>query len=220
MLCNRNSGRCYDILILHKDISWENQQKLLVLAAEAEGVTIRLLSVAAWGGRLPEEAGYYYTVEAVYRLLLLGDTFSRYLHILYLDCNRIVNGDVSRLYDTELGEAEIAVVSAEEFMVLSKTKRTVFFGGYPYNVDNYRTDALGMTGIIMLVLCVACFMGCDQKDVEDQVRNVTDSVDEHVIGVKNGYPEAAPQITYGDAFDNFFVNRTWKYFESTDGKGF
>lgn len=58
MLCNRNSGRCYDILILHKDISWENQQKLLVLAAEAEGVTIRLLSVAAWGGRLPEEAGY------------------------------------------------------------------------------------------------------------------------------------------------------------------
>ena len=77
-----------------------------------------------------------------------------------------------------------------------------------------------MTGTIMLVLCVACFMGCDQKDVEDQVRNVTDSVDEHVIGVKNGYPEAAPQITYGDAFDNFFVNRTWKYFESTDGKGF
>ena len=162
------------------------------------------------GAGCRRKQGIYYTVEAVYRLLLLGDTFSRYLHILYLDCNLIVNGDVSRLYDTELGEAEIAVVSAEEFMVLSKTKRAVFFGGYPYNVDNYRTDALGMTGIIMLVLCVACFMGCDQKD----------AVDEHVIGVKNGYPEAAPQITYGDAFDNFFVNRTWKYFESTDGKGF
>lgn len=136
------------------------------------------------GAGCRRKQGIYYTVEAVYRLLLLGDTFSRYLHILYLDCNLIVNGDVSRLYDTELGEAEIAVVSAEEFMVLSKTKRAVFFGGYPYNVDNYRTDALGMTGIIMLVLCVACFMGCDQKDVEDQVRNVTDSVDEHVIGVK------------------------------------
>lgn len=76
----------------------------------------------------------------------------------------------------------------------------------------------GMTGIIVLVLCVVCFTGCDQKDVEDQVRNVTDSVDEHVIGVKNGYPEAAPQITYGDAFENFFANPTWKYFGSTDGK--
>ncbi len=75
-----------------------------------------------------------------------------------------------------------------------------------------------ITGVIMLILCVACFTGCDQKDVEDQVRNVTDSVDEHVIGVKNGYPEAAPQITYGDAFENFFGNPTWKYFESTDGK--
>lgn len=28
MLCNRNRERCYDILILHKDISEEHQQKL------------------------------------------------------------------------------------------------------------------------------------------------------------------------------------------------
>lgn len=144
MLCNRNRERYYDILILHKDISEEHQQKLLALAAEAEGVTIRLLSVAAWSDRLPEEVGYYYTVEAVYRLLLLGDTFSRYQRILYLDCDLIVNGDVSRLYDTEMGEAEIAAVRAEEFRVFSQTKRAVFFDGYPYNVDNYRTDALGM----------------------------------------------------------------------------
>ena len=107
-------------------------------------MTIRLLSVAAWSDRLPEEVGYYYTVEAVYRLLLLGDTFSRYQRILYLDCDLIVNGDVSRLYDTEMGEAEIAAVRAEEFRVFSQTKRAVFFDGYPYNVDNYRTDALGM----------------------------------------------------------------------------
>lgn len=127
MLCNRNRERYYDILILHKDISEEHQQKLLALAAEAEGVTIRLLSVAAWSDRLPEEVGYYYTVEAVYRLLLLGDTFSRYQRILYLDCDLIVNGDVSQLYDTELGEAEIAAVRAEEFRVFSRTKRAVFF---------------------------------------------------------------------------------------------
>ena len=56
---------------------------------------------------------------------------------------------------------------------------------------------------LLTFLCVLCFTGCDEKDVEDNVRNVTDAVDEHVIGVKNGYPEAVPEITYGDAFESF-----------------
>ncbi len=72
--------------------------------------------------------------------------------------------------------------------------------------------------ISLMLLCFVCVTGCDGKDVEDQVRNVTDAEDEHVVGVKNGYPEAMPEITYGDAFENFFGNPTWKYFESTDGR--
>lgn len=72
--------------------------------------------------------------------------------------------------------------------------------------------------LLLTFLCVLCFAGCDETDVEDNVRNVTDALDEHVIGVKDGYPEVIPEITYGEAFENFFGNPTWKYFESTDGK--
>lgn len=74
-------------------------------------------------------------------------------------------------------------------------------------------------GIIsLMLLCFVCVTGCDGKDVEDQVRNVTDAEDEHVIGVKNGSPDAMPEITYAEAFENFFGSPTWKYFKSTDGK--
>ena len=45
-----------------------------------------------------------------------------------------------------------------------------------------------------------------------------DQEDEHVIGVKNGYPNAIPDITYGKAFESFFGNPTWKYFEADTGE--
>lgn len=80
------------------------------------------------------------------------------------------------------------------------------------------------------ILCMAA--GCAQetaKDVEkqaediaqevaDQAENIADNDDEHVISVKNGYPEAYPEITFGEAFDSFFASPTWKYFESEDGQ--
>lgn len=144
LLCNRDKTRCYDILILHKDISEENQEKILSLENKQENVTIRLLSMEKWSYKLPKEVGYYYTVEATYRLLLLDDMFADYHRVLYLDCDMVINGDVSRLYDMALEGAQIAAVRAEEFRVYSRTKRAVFLDNYPYNVDNYRTDALGM----------------------------------------------------------------------------
>lgn len=55
------------------------------------------------------------------------------------------------------------------------------------------------------------------KEVEDQAENIVDSEDEHVLSVKNGHPESYPDVTFGDAFEQFFGAPTWKYFESDDG---
>lgn len=52
--------------------------------------------------------------------------------------------DVSKLYDTHLGEKEVAAVRAEDLRVLSQTRRAIFLDGMPYNVDNYRSDGLKM----------------------------------------------------------------------------
>lgn len=56
------------------------------------------------------------------------------------------------------------------------------------------------------------------QEIQDQAENVVDSTDEHVVGVKNGYPAAYPSITYGQAFDEFFSSPTWRYFEADSGE--
>lgn len=42
--------------------------------------------------------------------------------------------------------------------------------------------------------------------------------DAHITMVREGHPEAYPDITYGEAFHAFFKNPEWKYFKSEDGR--
>ena len=70
--------------------------------------------------------------------------FTNYEKMLYFDCDMIFLEDVSKLYDTHLGEKEVAAVRAEDLRVLSQTRRAIFLDGMPYNVDNYRSDGLKM----------------------------------------------------------------------------
>ena len=53
------------------------------------------------------------------------------------------------------------------------------------------------------------------SDVIDQVVNVAQATDEHVLRVKQGHPRSNPTITYGDSFEAFFGAPTWKYFVGT-----
>lgn len=82
-----------------------------------------------------------------------------------------------------------------------------------------------LLGILFLVLSLFLLTGCSGKDVgtvlqevQDQAGNMASSTDEHVAGVKNGYPAAYPAITYGQAFDEFFSSPTWTYFRSDSGQ--
>ncbi|SEC01570.1 hypothetical protein [Paenibacillus sp. GP183] len=56
-----------------------------------------------------------------------------------------------------------------------------------------------------------------KSEVRDQIRNVTDRNNKYVLGVKNGKNSSYPDVTYEQAFQNFFGSPTWKYFRSTTG---
>ena len=54
------------------------------------------------------------------------------------------------------------------------------------------------------------------KHVSDQIENQRDADNENVLGVKNGYPQNYPDCKYGNVFEEFFADPTWKYFKSTE----
>ncbi|MET3290926.1 UNVERIFIED_CONTAM: Ca2+/Na+ antiporter [Brevibacillus sp. OAP136] len=56
------------------------------------------------------------------------------------------------------------------------------------------------------------------ESVSDEASNFRDKDNKYVLGVKNGYPENYPDKTYNQAFENFFGNPNWKYFNATTGE--
>ena len=76
-----------------------------------------------------------------------------------------------------------------------------------------------MAGMACGFVLACAVMGCSEAtEVSDQVQNIMDMEDEHVLAVKNGYPSTIPEITYEQAFENFFSSPTWKYFDATTGE--
>lgn len=145
LLCNRDTSRTYDILVLYHMLSDSRKEQIAELAKGQQGVSIRLIDIETIGCSLPGSANAYYSAAINYRLTLFDTMFSKYDKMLYLDSDTIVLGDVSVLFDTELGEAEIAAVRAEDFRLLAETKKAIYLDNCPYHVDNYRKDGLGMT---------------------------------------------------------------------------
>lgn len=70
---------------------------------------------------------------------------------------------------------------------------------------------------IAISCIIGClFIGCSEAD--DVANNVLSEVvgtseNENVLAVKNGSPEAYPDITYGVAFKKYFGSPKWEYFK-------
>lgn len=86
-----------------------------------------------------------------------------------------------------------------------------------------KSKLLVVVVVIIVIAIIGVAMGSDD-DSGDSGSKVTneniqsdDSYDERIDYVKNGYPQLIPDITYEEAYDNFFENPTWRYFDSTEG---
>ncbi len=74
------------------------------------------------------------------------------------------------------------------------------------------------SGVFILIIALAVLIGFVFFYFNDSSNLDKPFEDEHVTFVKNGSPSSYPDITYDEAFSNFFANRSWNYFESTEGK--
>lgn len=145
LLLNRNREYFYNILILNTDVSEAHREEIGSLIKKEEKVEVRFVDVSKESTLVHCDVDGYISVATTYRLLLLSDMFSEYAKILYLDSDIIVEGDISQLYYSPMNNLPVAAVEETGFRQMSYSKRAVFINGsIPYNVDNYRTDALMM----------------------------------------------------------------------------
>lgn len=145
LFCNRNRDYCYNILILNTDITKASKDEINAEVVGEDGVEIHFIDVSKESSLVYCEVDNYISIATTYRLLLLSDMFSEYEKILYLDSDIIVEGDISELYCCQMCNMPIAAVEETGFRQMSHSKKAVFINGsLPYNVDNYRTDALKM----------------------------------------------------------------------------
>lgn len=103
LIKNADPRRKYSIHVMHTNIS-EKMQKV-TRRLEKENFDIRFEDVSPYlekiQGKLPIR--HYYTKTTYFRLFI-ADMFPEYERAIYIDSDTIVQGDVSRLYDTELGD--------------------------------------------------------------------------------------------------------------------
>ena len=126
---------------MHKDISAANR---VVIRQEARSphVKVRFVDMSEYDEKVSSDVGVYYSVETNYRLFLFSELFSAYDRMIYLDCDTVVTGDISRLFDMPLNGSAIGAAADVGVRVLSYTKRAVFFEKKPYNIDNYISQVL------------------------------------------------------------------------------
>lgn len=145
LLYNRERKFSYNILVLHSGLSDELRCSLQSIADKEDAVSLSFIDVSAEADKMRCKVGTYLSIAAIYRLILFSEQFAQFDKVLYLDCDIIVEDDVSELFFMPMNGA--AVLAAEEtgFRQMSFTKKAVFIeGSQSYNIDNYRTDVLHM----------------------------------------------------------------------------
>ena len=104
MIKNASKDRSYCVHVLHTDISEEMRAEILKLQNEC--FTIKFVNVSEYlksiSDKLPVR--HYYTKSTYFRLFL-ADMFEEYDKAIYIDSDTIVKGDISKLYDIEIGDS-------------------------------------------------------------------------------------------------------------------
>lgn len=103
MICNASKEYDYKIYVLNTNISEKMMDTLYAL--ENDNFTVEFINVTPYlesiADKLPIR--HYYTKTTYFRLFI-ADMFPQYDKAIYIDSDTIVQGDISKLYEIDLGE--------------------------------------------------------------------------------------------------------------------
>ena len=146
----------YNVNILIEDISQQNADD--ILAMQTENVKIRFVTVTEKLREICKKLHLrdYYTKATYYRFFI-PELFPMYDKGLYLDCDIVINADVSELYRTELGDNYLAAIP-EEFITDVEV-----FGIYSEKVLGVPRQEYVNAGILVMNLDIMRKMGLKEQ---------------------------------------------------------
>ena len=122
---NANMTRNYDILIFHKDISFENQNKLKSIFKNCDNFSLRFIDLSEHLEGLKLPVFSYYSIEIYFRPFI-PYILNEYTRVIYLDCDMIVKGDISELWKQSLDGNTIGAVRDYGMILHYYTKGKVY----------------------------------------------------------------------------------------------
>ncbi|MDO4589846.1 MAG: DUF4422 domain-containing protein [Slackia sp.] len=116
MLKNASRAYHYDVVVLERDISWQNKRDMRAFFAAFPNATVRFVNVGSIIGRFNlTTSNEHISIETYYRFLIQS-LLPFYSKVLYLDSDLIVEGDVSELYERELGDNLLAAAHDIDYL--------------------------------------------------------------------------------------------------------
>ena len=116
MLKNASTNRMYDVIVLERNITDENKRYMRQFFARFSNALIRFFDVNRYlAGFNLTTSNAHISIETYYRFII-QEALPFYSKLLYLDCDLVVNGDITELFDTELGSNAIAAVPDIDFI--------------------------------------------------------------------------------------------------------
>ncbi len=108
---NRNLEDCYDIIVLHTSIP-EHTQNKISSSCVAENFSIRFINIDKYlinDSDKIKYTCYHYSVAMYYRIFI-SDIFTCYNKAIYLDCDLIVQKDISELFKIDISTAVLGAI--------------------------------------------------------------------------------------------------------------
>ena len=108
MVDNADQSRTYVVVVIYEDLSDEHREKFQAIIDESDAFSIRFVPMAGKiQGIQNREGNYlradYFTLTIFFRLFI-PEMFPEWDKGIYIDSDIIVPGDISELFDTELGD--------------------------------------------------------------------------------------------------------------------
>ncbi len=112
---NTSPDRYYDIVVLTRDISWQNAGTVFrFITKDHPNVSMRFYNVSHLVQSYKLEANAHISTETYYRFLV-QTVLPAYDKVIYLDSDLVVEADVADLFDIELGDDLLAAAPDADY---------------------------------------------------------------------------------------------------------